>query len=60
MVFSGVAIYFGIPETYRMTLEEVAEQFGDEVMAGKMEDIVVTEKGTREDIEHVEEANAAV
>lgn len=54
MMLSAVVIQFWMPETYNMTLEEVAERFGDKVVAGKMEDIMMgAEKGVRE--EQVEE-----
>ncbi|KAF8846630.1 general substrate transporter [Acephala macrosclerotiorum] len=56
MVFSAVVIQFWMPETYNMTLEEVAERFGDKVVAGKMEDIMMgAEKGVV-GVEQAEEA----
>lgn len=54
MVLSGVAIWFGIPETYNMTLEEISHQFGDKLVAGRMEDISTDEKMPPTATEHIE------
>jgi hypothetical protein len=54
MLFSAVVVYFGMPETYNMSLEGVAVQFEDKVVGGKIEDIITSGKIREAEEEHVE------
>jgi hypothetical protein len=42
MTVSAGVIWWGLPETYNITLEEIAVQFGGELKAGRMEDIMIS------------------
>ncbi|TVY85117.1 MFS glucose transporter mfs1 [Lachnellula suecica] len=61
MVFSAAAVWWGIPETYNMTLEEVGAAFGDELKAGRIEDIMISsgkERRAKEELELEHRENA--
>jgi len=55
MLVSAAVIRFGMPETYNMTLEEVAERFGDKVVAGNLQDIMIQSEKGGVGHEHVED-----
>jgi len=57
MLVSAAVIRFGMPETYNMTLEEVAERFGDKVVAGNLQDIMIQSEKGGVGHEHVEDEN---
>lgn len=61
MTVSALVIWWGLPETYNITLEEIAEQFGGELKAGRMEDIMISsgkEKRAQEEQQQEQVENA--
>ena len=60
-VVSTIVIYFFVPETMNLSLEEIGELFGDEVVVQLTEDghgIVEQEKAATVHVEHMEVAKA--